>query len=371
MAKIVLLSQAPLPTTQIGSWPKLYDYFLENNRGIIDYIICPEVDTSFHKGVNYLCLKKLPYSRLIGYLTGYRKLAYLKRLEALLVCEDKLILKIIDNTGLLFEVQKYLVQKKLRDRVKIMFFMHGYSYFYDPKKTEAFYSAIDHMVYLSETSYRFELNRTHSITSKVSILPNGIDSSKFYPIGQTLKEEIKGDLALKGNFIFLWCANQRPKKGLHIILDAWKKSSLYKDINYELLIIGLDKTYKDENINFMGRIENYKLPQYYQISNFYLFTTLCHEGFPLSLTEALACGSKCLVSDIDPLPEIFSKFGNVSFVKNPNIVGSWIIALENTKASSVFFKPINYELIQKELSIESWSSRLIQIIDSESDVFNT
>jgi glycosyltransferase involved in cell wall biosynthesis len=367
--KTVLLSQVSLPFTEIGSWPKMYDYFLENNNGVIDYIICPNSNSSFHKGVTYLFIKEFLFSKFLGYLTGYYKQAYLDHLGSLLMIEDKMIVKIIDNTGLLFEVQKYLVRKELRDKVKIVFFMHGYSYFFDPRKTEEFYNAIDHMVYLSEASYKAELNRTHCISSKVSILPNGIDSTKFYPIQQSLKERIKNDLSIKGNIVFFWCANDRPKKGLHILLDAWRKSSLYKDTNYELLIIGVHEGLNDDNINFIGRIENDKLPRYYQISDFYLFTTLCHEGFPLSLTEALACGLKCLVSDIDPLLDIFSKFGNVSFVKNPNVVSSWTNVLENAKASDIDFQPINRELIHKELSLVTWSSRLKQIVDSESESF--
>jgi hypothetical protein len=76
-----------------------------------------------------------------------------------------------------------------------------------------------------------------------------------------------------------------------------------------------------------------------------------------------------LVSDIDPLLDIFSKFGNVSFVKNPNVVSSWINVLENAKASDINFQPINRELIHKELSLVTWSSRLKQIVDSESESF--
>ena len=41
MPKVILISQVPLPFSNIGSWTTLYKNYLQGDHSI-DYIICPE-----------------------------------------------------------------------------------------------------------------------------------------------------------------------------------------------------------------------------------------------------------------------------------------------------------------------------------------
>lgn len=366
--KTVLISQFPLPYSQIGSWPKLFDYYFNENSFIeITDIVCHSLAESLlYPNVKYHIVNNDLFLKLESKITRKRHQSYVNKAVAILKkSADSVIFLIIDNYGLLFEFNTYLEKSGLRKKAQIIFFIHGYSYFFDPSRLEKFYGSINKMVFLTEKSYQFDLNRTHSISSKVSILPNGVDLKKFFQLDTINKDQHKSEFSLIGKTIFLWCANERPKKGLHVLLDAWYKSSLYKNEQFELLIIGTQKIGSQYNIRFLGRIPNHNLPQYYQISDYYLFTTLSHEGFPLSLTEAIACGLKCIVSQIDPLPDIFSKFGHVNFVATPHTIESWVNKLEMIADGELQWQEYNEALIKSELSLEVWCHRLNNIILSE------
>lgn len=366
--KTVLISQIPLPYSEIGSWPKLFDYYFKEYSIVkITDIVCPDVPVSLaYSKVNYHIITNNTFLKVRSKITKTRHQHFVnKASEILIESASNVIFLIIDNYGLLFELNAYLEKLNLRQKAQIIFFMHGYSYFFDPYGLEKFYGCINKMVFLTEKSYQFELNRTQSISSKVSILPNGVDLKKFFQIDSINKSQHKSEFSLIGKTIFLWCANERPKKGLHVLLEAWCNSSLYKNEQFELLIIGTNKITIQNNIRFLGKIPNDDLPKYYQISDFYLFTTLWHEGFPLSLTEAFACGLKCIVSQIDPLPDIFSKFGHVTFVTTPHNVESWVNKLEMIAEGKFEWQDRNKELIKSELSLETWCDRLNKIILSE------
>jgi glycosyltransferase involved in cell wall biosynthesis len=155
-----------------------------------------------------------------------------------------------------------------------------------------------------------------------------------------------------------------------LILDALIHSKLFKNENFELLVVGTNLNRHQGNVRFLGRIPNDQLPKYYQMSDYYLFSTLWHEGFPLSLSEAIACGVKCVASRIDPLPDIFMKFGNVDFVDNPNIVKSWIDKLESIVDNCIEIGSTDMNLVNYELSMNTWCDRLNEILMSEEKLIN-
>jgi glycosyltransferase involved in cell wall biosynthesis len=99
------------------------------------------------------------------------------------------------------------------------------------------------------------------------------------------------------------------------------------------------------------------LAKYYQATDYYLFSTLCHEGHPLSLTEALKCGSKCLASNIDPISEVLHK-GNLGLlVDYPNYVDSWVNSINYALNNDVDFNKENLDLL-KLYDFNQWSEEI-------------
>ncbi|PNW26189.1 hypothetical protein BKP44_17840 [Formosa algae] len=95
-----------------------------------------------------------------------------------------------------------------------------------------------------------------------------------------------------------------------------------------------------------------------------MFPTLFHEGHPLALTEALKSGCYCLVSDIEPLPEIM-KYGEYGvMVDFPNNPSSWLKVMNKTYVS------YNYEgnpfmLPSEVYNFDTWMCNMERVMEEE------
>jgi glycosyltransferase involved in cell wall biosynthesis len=208
------------------------------------------------------------------------------------------------------------------------------------------YSCIDKLIIQTEKSYFKQIEENHTIPCEVQILRNGINSTVFHPLSIDDKKELRIKLKLKTNIkYFLWVSQDRPKKGLSIILKAW--TEVIKNHNdVELLIIGTHQEIIGEQITWLGRKKNEELAVYYQSTDYYLFSSLCHEGHPLSLTEALKSGAKCLASDIDPIAEVLHNGDLGYLVKNPHFIDSWINAITDVLNNEIEFNKKNTNLMK-------------------------
>ncbi|MCH3884987.1 glycosyltransferase family 4 protein [Tenacibaculum aquimarinum] len=191
-----------------------------------------------------------------------------------------------------------------------------------------------------------------------SVLHNGVNSNQFFI-------KYKLPIQSKEKLIFTWCSQDRPKKGLDFILKVWK-ILIKKHTNIELQIIGTNRKIDVLKTKVIGRIPNKELPKYLQNSDFYLFPTLCHEGFGLSLVEALKCGCYCIASNYGGVSEVLQdgKYGKL--INNPNFIDEWVIEIDKSIEE---YKSNNYqnpyiESYPKRLyDLEDWSTNMNTLIN--------
>src|SRR5690606_33475577 len=109
-----------------------------------------------------------------------------------------------------------------------------------------------------------------------------------------------------------------------------------------------------------GKIPNDKLPEYYQVSDVYLFPTLCKEGFGMTLIEALHCGNYCIASEYGGVPEVLQngRFGKL--IANSHFVNEWVEAMNHylENVESPFEHPGDL------YSMHSWNHGMDRIIDN-------
>ncbi|WP_299522934.1 glycosyltransferase family 4 protein [Winogradskyella sp.] len=326
--KHVLISHNSIPTATIGSWKRMLTDLESLDKTIFDYIVCPlespSMITKKHMHVN-----GYRKSRVLNKLfSNYRFKNYTNALKSIISIEKQLLITIVDNVGILLAVDAFLKKTDLRNQVQIVFLQRGFDYQLSINKKALFYQSIDLLVVLTKASYKKQLSGVHALPCRVVQLYNGVSSEMFFPIPKEQKKLLLEKYKLASNtYYFLWVSQDRKKKGLHIILNAWK-TLVKKYNNIELLVIGTKAYDSIPNVRYLGKIPNDKLPEYYQLTDFYLFSTLCHEGFGLSLAEALKSGAYCLVSDIDPMPEILSEGKYGQLVGMPNSEESWVNAIE-------------------------------------------
>ena len=358
MTKVILISQSPLPTSSIGSWTTLYKNYFDSAEHEIDYIICKKPFIEF-RTVKYRFLKE---NFIINLKNRLQKKSYLSCLEALKTLvnnDDKYIIQVIDNFKIMSQLEKVLKEKGIREKCIVQFFYHGFAPFLENSKSTFFYHSIDEMIVLTNDSYKVHKTYYNELPCRFSVLHNGIDTKKFNKVSLKEKEILKEKFNLSGKTVFVWCSQDRPKKGLKLILDVWKK--VYStNSEVVLLVIGSSGEKTIEGVKFLGKIPNNDLPKYYQAADVYLFPTLWQEGFGLSLIEALHCGCYCIASALGGVPEVL-QYGRLGkLIENPHFVKEWECAIGEYLNGN----GDNYEIQGDLYSSNNWILNMNDIIQN-------
>lgn len=362
--KVVLISQYPLPYKKIGSWTNLYKKYLLDSNNKIDYIVCKNPEKKFDS-VSYKIVSSSYYYNLkTKFFYESRFDNYINALLAIIKNENKktkYILQIVDNSGIVIKLNKILKKKKIRDRFYIQYFFHGFSCPISQEKSNLFFGAIDEFITLTNSSSHRILSSYNIGSLKISVLNNGVDKKLFFRLSEEEKIEKRKILGLELKTVFLWCSQDKPKKGLSIILQAW--SVFYKKhTNAELWVIGTNKIDLENNngIKYFGRINNDKLSEYLQIADVYLFPTLYEEGFGLSLVESLHCGLYCIASNLGGINEVLNNGKYGVLINKPQLPQNWINEME------LYMMGKNeYKLFPSNLyTIENWKENMNQLIES-------
>jgi glycosyltransferase involved in cell wall biosynthesis len=138
------------------------------------------------------------------------------------------------------------------------------------------------------------------VTSPVTPIYNGYDSSKFYP--KEVAREKNSFLTVAINFD----GREYYRKGIDLIFLA---APHLPDATFT--IIGDSKEWSSEipnNVKIIPYIPNDKLPEFYSQNEFYLQLSLA-EGFPNALCEAMLCGCIPVGSNVFGIPFIINDTG--------------------------------------------------------------
>jgi len=148
---------------------------------------------------------------------------------------------------------------------------------------------------------------------KTKYIPNGVEAPQ-----RKEAKIIKEKYGLTKNSYILFLARIVPEKGLHYLLEAWKRVREQIDTDKKLVVSGFashaDEYYlemmelikQDDSIITTGFVEKEELQELY--SNSYLYVLPSDvEGMPMSLLEALSYGNVCLVSDIPENTEVINE----------------------------------------------------------------
>jgi glycosyltransferase involved in cell wall biosynthesis len=339
----ILISHLTIPTNEIGSWNVLLTDLLKKEQFFFDNIISP-LSVDKIDGVNIAIKTTTIIQRILSKFDNvYLKKNYWNSLQKVINNNpvDDFNIIVFDDLKIVFAIDKFAKKCNLRKRIRILFYLHGYEIGLNLEKRTKFYSCIDKLIVLTESSYVHQINSNHTIPCEVELLSNGIDSQVFHPVDVNQKNRLKKKFNLSNDIIyFLWVSQDRPKKGLSIILKAWSK--LYKKHkNIELLVIGTHEPIIANGVKWFSRRPNKEIKEFYQLTDYYIFSSLCHEGHSLSLTEAIKCNAKCIVSDIDPNSEIIKKDKYGILVTSPNMVESWTNTIEGVLSGVIIFNKYN------------------------------
>jgi PEP-CTERM/exosortase A-associated glycosyltransferase len=164
---------------------------------------------------------------------------------------------------------------------------------------------------------------------KINIMPNGVDSTIFFPMEKS--KEILEKHELRGCPVIGYIGSIRKLEGLSYVIDALP-SIQEKIPNVKVLIVGdgpekkkLEQQTEQKGLKgiiFADRIEHEKILQYYSVFDLFVFpridATINHAVTPLKPLEAMACGKVCICSDVGGLTELIKDKYNGSVFKKEN-----------------------------------------------------
>lgn len=326
MSKVILISQVPLPYHQIGSWTTLYKNYFGSDLIHIDSIVCEEPQIRFND-INYGIVSDNIVTKIKRRIKKKPHQDFIDTLLKLVEPNEKFIIQIIDNFGFAKALHTSLYHSpEIRKKLYIQFFYHGHDPFYGNFESRWFYQFVDEMVLLTKSSYVKHKNTYTVLPCLFSVFHNGVDDRKFFSISSDQKRSLKKQGNILDKTIFLWCSQDRPKKGLDFILNVWKSLGDQME-DCELWVVGAKRSESMRGVTFFGRILNDDLPKYYQAADVYLFPTLCQEGFGMSLIEALHCECYCIASALGGVPEVlnYGRYGKL--IENPHFPDEWKVAI--------------------------------------------
>lgn len=229
---------------------------------------------------------------------------------------------------------------------------------------KAFVKAADHHIAVSEFT-KSRLKELNLVNTEVNVVPPGLDKRPF-GLGMKSNE----------NFRLLYVGTIERRKG---ILDLVKVLKNFKHYKLELNIIGLVKeddyygqilsVIKEDGIenmvNFLGRVSNEKLEEYYISSNLFVFPSYW-EGYGMVIAEAMSYGLPVVISDIPVFKELITH-GKEGYFFELNNPASLTSILDNIFKDKVLLKihSMNaYETVTNFLSYDETSQKIMDEVDS-------
>lgn len=323
----VIITDQSIPSSKNGSWTQRLEFFLKNSKNNIDYVVCSETNIKTFKTTSKFYYSKNRNSRIVNkFFPKKRYSDFILNIEKILKKHNHIVICVVDNVKLLFTISNFIDKNLLKNRITLLFYNCGYSYFLEQNTHENFSKNIDEIIFLTKSAYLFNKNFYKEFTPEVSIINNPIDKKIYFPVQKDYSNEISKKYNLKDKTVFLWLSHDRKKKGLSIILNAWKSWTDRKD-NYVLLIVGAKREEYISNVIFVGQVEINNVHEYYKVAHVYLFPTLWKEGFGLSLSQAICSGCFSIIANNGGIEDFFKEKDGL-LIDEPNFVENWVDAMK-------------------------------------------
>lgn len=210
----------------------------------------------------------------------------------------------------------------------------------------------DAVVTISEFSKREIMDTLNVPEEKIFVAPCGLDNS-FYKPASSLEESNKEKAMLLEKWglqkYILYVGTLEPRKNTITLVKAFNEIAL-EDREVKLVLAGGVGWHSEETIKAIdespfknriiktGYISNEDKRMLYRNASLFVFPSM-YEGFGMPVTEAMACGTPCVIANTSSLPEISN--GLAPMVEPFDVVG---LANEMLKMLS---KPHDEEFTKK------------------------
>lgn len=161
-------------------------------------------------------------------------------------------------------------------------------------------------------------------------------------------------------FNVLYVGRLIPKKGIKLFIKVAKK---LPKINFIIVGGGQLQNYvmaqcqKNNNLSYIGEINNQDLPSIYQKSSIFAITSQYPEGFGRTPLEALACGLPILGSNLGAIPEALDD--SVSILFKPTLK-NFVSNIKTISQNKKLYKKLQNNT--RRYAIKNFSSKNFNVI---------
>lgn len=166
------------------------------------------------------------------------------------------------------------------------------------------FGSFDRILAINEQS-RDELIQVGVQAEKIVVAPHWVDQQMFRPAD---REVCKVEVGWEGKFVVLFAGRFVEDKGISQIIAAAK--AINRDVIFAFVGTGpLDEMIanaaKDEpNILYLGRMDNERMPTYYNAADLILLPSPLDEGIPRVIVEALSCSTPVIGANRGGIPGV-------------------------------------------------------------------
>ncbi len=184
----------------------------------------------------------------------------------------------------------------------------------------------DHIIAVSQTTANDMVNFLNIDPAKITVVYNSVESS-FLPLPQEKISQTRAAYNISSNTLCLLnVGSNHPRKNLENLIKA---VSMLKQRGLSVMLLKAGSDFSDRQkelirehniqteIQYVGKPNQTHLMKLYNIADLLIAPSL-HEGFGLTLVEAMACGTPVITSKVSAMPEVVGDSGVLIDPKKPN-----------------------------------------------------
>ena len=209
----------------------------------------------------------------------------------------------------------------------------------------------EHIIAVSHTTAQYTHELLNIDFKKISVVPNAAEAS-FRVLSENTIKKCRQKLGLLENEVCLLnVGSNHPRKNIITILKA-VKAIKEKGISIKFIKAGANFTDEDSDfisknkieneVVYLGQPEKSSLVEIYNAADVLVAPSL-HEGFGITLLEAMACGTPVITSNVSAMPEVV---GNAGILIEPTQSNQIVNAVLSIHSSTVYRE----QLVEKSLA---------------------
>lgn len=212
-------------------------------------------------------------------------------------------------------------------------------------------------------------------TSKLAVIPNGLDLEMFHPVAMDVKKTLRNYLKLPEGTLFAYSGKLNRGKGLELLLRVWQKFSVNHP-GAHLILIGsgggqhlsceaflceyVHEHKLEKSVTFTGYVES--VPEYLNAVDVFVFASES-ESMGLAVLEALACKLPVIASRIPGVMDMVEDGVNGRLVDVKDET-AWLKAMEDAVNQPAEFQRMaatGLETVTSKFSIAAVAEQHIQL----------